>query len=85
MSKPLHHFYSLENEILQEVSDEKYVGIQIDNKHDLNKNILKVAARGQAKIAILNKNLKCCPKKMRDTAYILLIRPVLVYSSVFIL
>ena len=28
--KPLQHFYSLGNEILQEVSDAKYLGIQID-------------------------------------------------------
>ena len=32
--KPLQHFYSLCNEILQEVSDAKYLGIQIDNKLD---------------------------------------------------
>ena len=35
--KPLQHFYSLGNEILQEVSDAKYLGIQIDNKLDWNK------------------------------------------------
>ena len=29
--KPLQPFYSLGNEILQEVSDAKYLGIQIDN------------------------------------------------------
>ena len=29
--KPLQHFYSLGSEILQEVSDAKYLGIQIDN------------------------------------------------------
>ena len=28
--KPLQHFYSLGNEVLQEVSDAKYLGIQID-------------------------------------------------------
>ena len=34
--KPLQHFYSLGSEILQEVSDAKYLGIQIDNKLDWN-------------------------------------------------
>ena len=78
--KSLQHFYSLGNEILQEVSDAKYLGIQIDNKLDWNKHISTVAARGQSKLAFLNRNLKGCPKKLRDTAYISLIRPALEYS-----
>ena len=78
--KPLQHFYSLGNEILHELSDAKYLGIQIDNKLDWNKHIATVAASGQSKLAFLNRNLKGCPKKLRDTAYISLIRPILEYS-----
>ena len=78
--KPLQHFYNLGKEILQEVSNAKYLGIQIDNKLDWNKHISTVAARGQSKLAFLNRNLKSCPKKLRDTAYISLIRPALEYS-----
>ena len=50
------------------------------NKLDWNKHISTVAARGQSKLAFLNRNLKGCPKKLRDTAYISLIRPALEYS-----
>ena len=56
--KPLQHFCSLGNKILQEVSDAKYLGIQIDNKLDWNKHNSTVAARGQSKLAFLNRNLK---------------------------
>ena len=78
--KPRQHFYCLGNEIFQEVADAKYLGIQIDNKLDWNKHISTVAARSQSKLPFLNRNLKGCPKKLRDTAYISLIRPALEYS-----
>ena len=61
--EPLQHFYSLGNEILQEVSDAKYLGIQIDNKLDWNKHISTVAASGQSKLAFLNRNLKRLSKE----------------------
>ena len=79
-SKPLQHFYNLGNENLQEVSDAKYLSTQIDDKLEWNKPISTVVARGQSKLASLNRNLKGCPKKLRDTAYISLIRPALEYS-----
>ena len=68
------------NGILQTSLEEKTLnlGIQIDNKLDWNKYIsTELAARGQSKLAFLNRNLKGCPKKLRDTAYISLIRPAL--------
>ena len=68
--KPLQHFYSLGSEILQEVSDAKYLGIQIYNTLDWNKYISIVAARDQSKLAFLNRILKGCPKKLRDVQLI---------------
>ena len=44
--KPLQHFYSLGNDILQEVSDAKYFDIQMDHNLDWNKHVSTVAARG---------------------------------------
>ena len=42
---------SLDNEILKEVSDAKYLGIQIDIKLNWNYHISTVAAIGQPKLA----------------------------------
>ena len=53
----------------KEVSDAKYLGIQIDNKLDWNNHISTIAARGQSKLAFLNRNLKGCPKKLRDSLH----------------
>ena len=66
----LQSFHSLGNEIRQEISDAKYLGIQIDNKLDCNQYISIVAARGQSKLAFHNRNLNGCPKTLKDTAYI---------------
>ena len=82
--KPLQHFYSLDNEILQEVSDAKYLGIQIICRQQTwleQAYFNSCCYRGQSKLAFLNRNLKGCPKKLRDTAYILLIRPALEYIA----
>ena len=79
--KPQQHSYSLGNEILQEISDAKYLGIQIDNKLDWNKHISTVAARDQLMLAFLNRNLKGCPKMLRDKAYISPIMPALYIAA----
>ena len=41
---------------------------------------LLLEPRDQSKLAFLNRKLKGCPQKLRDTAYISLIRPALEYS-----
>ena len=45
-------------------------------------HISTVADRGQSKLAFLKRNLKGCLKKLRDTAYISLIRPALEYRHI---
>ena len=61
--------YCLGNKILQKVSDAKYLGIQIDDKFDLNKHISTVAARGQSKLVFINRTLKAV-QRSRETQLI---------------
>ena len=53
----------------------------MDGKLDWNKHISTVAAGGQSELAFLGGNLEGCPGKLRDTAYVSLIRSALEYSS----
>ena len=54
--KPLQHFYSLGNEILQEVSDAKYLGIQIDNhgcRYHINISFYNISDSHQTSVYLL--------------------------------
>ena len=78
---PLQRFYTLNNQILQEVPDAKYLGIQIDSNLDWSKHISSIVSRGYSKLGFLRRNLKGCPSKLRGTAYYSLVRPQLEYCS----
>jgi hypothetical protein len=77
---PLQTFYKLGNTILEEVPSAKYLGVELDNVLSFNKHISSLASRGNSNLGFIRRNLKCCPPKLRDTAYISLVRPILEYG-----
>ena len=77
----LTHNYSLNNHILQTVTREKYLGITISNDLNWSTHINTITNKCNSKLGFLRRNLSRCPQKIKETAYISLVRPTLEYAA----
>ena len=77
----LTHNYSLNNHILQTVTREKYLGITISNDLNLSTHINTITNKCNSKLGFLRRNLSRCPQKLKETAYLSLVRPTLEYAA----
>ena len=80
-TKPLIRFYSLCNCVLQEVDQAKYLGVNITRELQWSGHITSTTGKANSSLAFLGRNLKDCPQKLKEMAYISLVRSVLEYSS----
>ena len=80
-TKPLTRFYSLCNCVLQEVDQAKYLGVNISRELQWSGHITSTTGKANSSLAFLRRNLKNCPQKLKEIAYISLVRSVLEYSS----
>ena len=80
-SPPLHKFYSLCGTILQQVSEAKYLGVNISEDLHWSKHIQGLASKASSTLGLLRRNLSLCPQKLREQAYISLIRSRLEYCA----
>ena len=77
----LTHNYSLNNHILQTVTREKYLGITISKDLNWSAHINTITNKCNSKLGFLRRNLSRCPQKLKETAYISLVRPTLEYAA----
>ena len=73
--------YSLNNHTLQTVTREKYLGITISNDLNWSTHINTITNKCNSKLGFLRRNLSRCPQKLKETAYISLVRPTLEYAA----
>ena len=78
---PLTRMYTISGQILQEVSSARYLGVNITNKLDWSKHVASTTKKSNGTLAFLRRNLKTCPKKIKENAYTSLVRPVLEYGA----
>ncbi len=80
--QPLTGMYQLCGHVLEEIADAKYLGVTISNDLRWEQHILAISQRASNTLSFLQRNLQCCPKKLKETAYIALIHSVLEYAAV---
>ena len=78
---PSSHFYQLCGEVLQKVSDAKYLGILISIDLSWDKHISDVAKRANYTLGLIPSNLRHCPRDAKTTAYFSLVRSTTDYCS----
>ena len=75
------HSYYIHNAQLSVVNQCKYLGILIQSDLKWNSHVNYVTAKANQTLAMLKRNIKLAPQKIKDKAYKSLIRPQLEYAS----
>ena len=73
-------FYQLNGQILQQVSENPYLGLIIRDDLQWSSHISKTCAKANSTLGFIRRNLKHCNESFKQTAYISLVRSVLEYS-----
>ena len=73
--------YCLVGQVLREVDQAKYLGITISSELDWSPHISNISAKANNTLAFLRRNLKYCPRQLKENAYISLVRSQLEYSA----
>ena len=76
------HMYSLSGHILDSVSDNPYLGLQISDDLKWSKHIKQTVSKASIALGMIRRNLKFLPKSLKSTAYISLVRSILEYGSI---
>ena len=77
----LTRMYSLGGLILRQVDQAKYLGITITEDLTWAPHINNIAGKANAKIGFLWRNLRFCPRELREQAYFTLVRSIIEYSA----
>jgi hypothetical protein len=77
----LHYPYALEGQTLEHVAQAKYLGIQLRDDLKWSTHVQDITAKASRTLGFLYRNLSTCPLKLKNTAYLALVRPLLEYSA----
>ena len=78
---PLTKFYQLEDTVLQQVDSATYLGILIHKSLKFSEHIRNTTNKCSRRLGFLRRNLKRCPKELKKTAYISLVRSCAEYGA----
>ena len=78
---PFLHSYTLSGQVLGEVEDTKYLEVTLSNNLDWSKHITTTTTKANARFSFIKRNLKDCPKTLKELAYFSLVRSFTDYCS----
>ena len=76
------YFYSLNNTILQQVTSNPYLGIQLTGNLRWSQHITSTTKKANSTLGFLRRNLRHSPTSCRRNAYLALVHPVLEYADI---
>ena len=78
---PLSFPYSINGVVLEHVSSNPYLGVELDAILSWNQQTKKTLTKSNRTLNLLRRNLHNCSRKTKETAYKTLVRPTLEYAS----
>ena len=78
---PLQFEYTLNGSQLQSTSCHGYLGVDISSDLKWNQHIFRTAAKANRVLGFVRRNLKPCSRRIKNLAYVTLVRPILEYGS----
>ena len=82
-TRPLSKFYSLCNTILSEVNCAQYLGINITSDLQWSNHISGISSQANSSLGFIRRNLRSCPQKLKEVAYISMVRSVMEYNAIW--
>jgi hypothetical protein len=73
--------YKLGSCILEETNSHAYLGVSITNNLSWSTHIHNITSSANRSLGFIRRNLYSCPKSIKQTAYMALVRPLLEYSN----
>ena len=77
----LHKLYTLAGAVLDHVHEAKYLGVILSEDLKWGKHIQSIASKANSVLGLLRRNLRHCPEKLREQAFISLVRSRLEYCA----
>ena len=78
---PITKFYTLGVQILEQVNQAKYLGVILSDELNWSPHINSVTTSANSTLGFIQRNLKQCPKDLKELAYLSLVRSKLEYAA----
>jgi hypothetical protein len=78
---PIGYRYNLCDHILECTSENPYLGVLLQQDLKWSSHINRVVQRASQSLGFIRRNLKYCPAKLKETAYITLVRSKMEYGA----